>query len=543
MVGVQKPKIRWAISLFLVLYFYALPAQAQYGGGTGEPNDPYMIYTTKQMNAIRANPNDWDKNFKLMADIDLSGFSYQRALISPDTDRKFRFQGTAFTGIFDGNGHKISGLTIRGEDYLGLFGYLSSGAVVKDLGIVNVNITGSNGYVGGLVGSNAGTVNHCYSAGVVSGTEYSVGGLVGGNEGLVNNCYSAGTVRGKNYVGGLVGHNSGDMIRCYSTGAVSGDRPVGGLVGRNYGDMISCYSTGAVSGNRSVGGLVGDNDGLVTHCYSTGTVSGSGYVGGLVGSGRDVTASFWDIETSGQQTSDGGTGLTTARMQDIRTYLDAGWDWIGEIENGTSEIWQMPEGGGYPVLAIFNGYTPPKLRGSGTPENPYLISNSMELGAMTYYSPYAHYRLADSIDLAGIRWGTAVIPCFGGTFDGNNLTISHMTIEGERYLGLFGRLESCAVVKDLGVVDVNITGSGECIGGLMGYNWSSSLIRCYSTGRISGYRSVGGLVGSNYKGRILNSYTSSTVNGTGGDVGGLVGKKSSWWNNHQLQFVGQNFRK
>ena len=56
MVVVQKRKIRWAISLFLVmLYFSGLPAQAQYGGGTGEPNDPYLIYTAEQMNKIGAN--------------------------------------------------------------------------------------------------------------------------------------------------------------------------------------------------------------------------------------------------------------------------------------------------------------------------------------------------------------------------------------------------------------------------------------------------------------------------------------------------------
>ena len=50
-------------------------ARAQYGGGAGEPNDPYLIYTAEQMNAIGADPNDWDKHFKLMADIDLSQYT------------------------------------------------------------------------------------------------------------------------------------------------------------------------------------------------------------------------------------------------------------------------------------------------------------------------------------------------------------------------------------------------------------------------------------------------------------------------------------
>ena len=62
MAGVQKRKIQWAISLFLVkLYFYGMPAQAQYGG-TGMADDPFLIYTAEQMNEIGANPNDWDKH-------------------------------------------------------------------------------------------------------------------------------------------------------------------------------------------------------------------------------------------------------------------------------------------------------------------------------------------------------------------------------------------------------------------------------------------------------------------------------------------------
>lgn len=66
MVVVQKRKIRWAISLFLVmLYFSGLPAQAQYGGGTGTAEDPYLIYTAEQMNEIGLHKEDWDKHFKL----------------------------------------------------------------------------------------------------------------------------------------------------------------------------------------------------------------------------------------------------------------------------------------------------------------------------------------------------------------------------------------------------------------------------------------------------------------------------------------------
>ena len=500
---VKKRKIRWAISLFLVLYFYALTAQAQYGGGSGEPNDPYLIYTAEQMNAIGANEGDWYKHFKLMSDIDLAGFSYVNALIAPDTNRsRSGFQGTHFTGVFDGNGHTISHLTIAGESYLGLFGQSGSGAKIANMGLEAVNVNGTGDYVGGLVGRNAGSITTSYSTGTVSGRLESlyggVGGLVGSNEGSITTSHSSNTVSGDWNVGGLVGWNSSFLTHCYSMSEVSGSQRVGGLVGSSYGGHVNaCYSTGAVSGNEHIGGLVGR------------------------GHPVRVSNSFWDMETSGQATSAGGTGLTTGEMQDVQTYLDAGWDWFGEIENGISEIWQMPEGGGYPVLAVFSGYIPPQLQGMGTPDEPYMISDAMELAAMVYYSPDAHYQLAASIDLSGIRWGMAVIPWFGGTFDGNNLTISHMTIEGESYLGLFGRLGSWAVVKKLGVVDVNITGSNSYVGGLVGRKNSGSLLKCFSTGAVRGTSSVGGLVGDN-NGPITNCYSTGSVTGTN-NVGCLVG--------------------
>ena len=52
----------------------SFPASAQYGGGTGEPNAPYLIYTAEQMNTIGLHADDGDKHFKLMADIDLSTY-------------------------------------------------------------------------------------------------------------------------------------------------------------------------------------------------------------------------------------------------------------------------------------------------------------------------------------------------------------------------------------------------------------------------------------------------------------------------------------
>ena len=84
-----------------------------------------------------------------------------------------------------------------------------------------------------------------------------------------------------------------------------------------------------------------------------------GLVGGLFGCNagtwdwgvlKVLTSSFWDMQTSGQSWSDGGTGKTTAEMQTAKTFLDAGWDFVGETANGTEDLWWILEGKDYPRL-------------------------------------------------------------------------------------------------------------------------------------------------------------------------------------------------
>lgn len=288
------------------LFSYELDAvlTRKYAGGTGEPNDPYLIDTPEQMNALSGEPDDWDKHFKLIADIDLSDYSYNAALIAPVTisDVNYSLEGIPFAGVFDGGGHMIFHLTVVGESYVGMFGRVASKARIEDLAVIDVNIVGSGDYVGGLVGLN----------------EY----------GEVARCFSTGGVSGGVGVGGLVGFNDygGRIVRCYGMADVMGKKDVGGLAGLNYGDVTRCYSAGVVG----AGGVLG--------------------IGGLVGFGGTVTQSFWDIETSGQLASKGGTGKTTAEMQTAGTFLKAGWDFVDEIENGTEDIWWIDEGNDYPRL-------------------------------------------------------------------------------------------------------------------------------------------------------------------------------------------------
>jgi len=166
----------------------SLDLHNKYGGGSGTPENPYQIATAADLIALGETPEDYDKHFKLMADIDLSEYRYDRAVIAPDTnDVEGGSQGTPFTGVFDGYGYVISNLNIQGSGYLGLFGTLESEATILNLGLELVDVNGIDYNVGGLVGSNYGSITASYSTGAVS-RDWSVGGLVGNDyaEGFIH---------------------------------------------------------------------------------------------------------------------------------------------------------------------------------------------------------------------------------------------------------------------------------------------------------------------------------------------------------------------
>jgi hypothetical protein len=262
--------------------------------GSGTQEDPWLIKSLDDFNDFAADANYWDDYTRLETDVNLAGLTYTTAVIAPDTDNsnEYIFDGTAFTGVFDGNDHKVINLTIDGgtNDYLGLFGYIIDGEV-KNLGLEGGFVSGEYS-VGGLAGWNNGSVSNSYSTRDVNGV-YVVGGLVGCHDvGTINNCYSTGSVKGVEHVGGLVGHNVGlpppsssIISNCYAESNVSGFDTVGGLVGINlfFNTIKNCYAKGSVKGEYKVGGLVGENLDTITSCYSTSSVDGNFHIGGLLG--------------------------------------------------------------------------------------------------------------------------------------------------------------------------------------------------------------------------------------------------------------------
>jgi hypothetical protein len=319
-----------AICLIVVMLGLCTAAgAAEFAGGTGEPNDPYQIATAEQLIAIGSDPNLLDKHFVLVADIDLDpnlpgGRVFERAVLVPDAGAR----GTAiFIGRFNGRGHTVSGLRIVStRDGLGLFGAVGCAGVVQNLRLKDVNI-------------------------ITNAPVDDVGTLIGYNRGVVDRCEATGVLSGYGYMGGLVGLNMGTIRECSFTGSISGVEVIGGLIGDNGGVAVDCYSNGSVTGRHTVGGLVGSHHGMLVRGYATGPVTATqDSSGGLVGSNSRVVADsyFRDAASGGGPNNGCGLALSDAQMRQRASF--AGWDFAGDPNDGSRDVWCMPEGN-LPVLS------------------------------------------------------------------------------------------------------------------------------------------------------------------------------------------------
>ena len=323
------------------------------------------------------------------------------------------FRETSSVGLFGvvGIGGQVRNVGVR---KVNVHAYGRRGVVGGLVGINRGNIVasyvtgivlgqGDGTTVGGLVGANTGSIASSYATSTVKKLDDgNAGGLVGLHgagdsraRAIITASHATGLVvgsEGSNDVGGLVGDITviGDGTRAlitasYATGAVSGDSEsssFGGLVGRIAALGSDCrailtasYATGAVTGydvSNNVGGLVGQNisggpgsSGIVTASYSTGEVTGHGNVGGLVGqdstnlnSRNSINNSYWNTETSGQASSDGGGGKTTVELATPTGYagIYANWNLDLDDDNTDDDPWDFGTAVEYPVLRVdFDG--------------------------------------------------------------------------------------------------------------------------------------------------------------------------------------------
>lgn len=284
------------IALLLLLPTATYAADGDFAGGDGSANNPYRITDAKDLYAFAemVNQGDYDacavldnditlnQNFKAdqFAVDDIGTLTYAGGAV-PDTFQQWTPIGTdqknAYTGIFDGNSHTISGLYIHCEDveqsqiFAGLFGW--SAGTIRNVTIANSYLCGSNDkgsvYVGGICGYH---MLQRKNDSIIQNVEITDSYIIGSNS------------KGSANVGGICGENFGTILNSTNSATISGtgdDVVIGGICADNArGEIRNSSNSGAVSGTGNdvmLGGICGRNDsGMVYNSSNSGTVSGEG---------------------------------------------------------------------------------------------------------------------------------------------------------------------------------------------------------------------------------------------------------------------------
>ncbi len=284
--------------------------------GSGTKNDPFLIYDGFDMMIIYDYVKDQhlflNKYFKVapgVSEIDLTveGLDYL-----PIGTIEYHFNGIfdgnnatfiidfnenlPYQGIFNIIGEQavISNMTIRGS-LVGL-GYSGSLAAVNLGKVENItnyaSVTGMSmddggNDIGGIIGTNRGTILHSMNNGIVTSKSSYAGGIAGQNLGTIIGGYNRADVTGLGNVGGITGINYEEINGSYNIGNVQalGDI-VGGIAGSTYGVVKESYNFGEIIAKRSVaGGIVGlATDALIINTYNGGKVLAENiHAGGLIG--------------------------------------------------------------------------------------------------------------------------------------------------------------------------------------------------------------------------------------------------------------------
>jgi hypothetical protein len=260
---------------------------------------------------------DADDLCKLSKDCSFDKWSKGRTVVlKADIDLKNRefTPIPIFGGVFDGQGHSISGLSINVEgSNQGLFRYLQEGGVIKNLVVKGVVTPGGDkSNIGGIVGNNSGVLENCSFSGYVKGKD-NIGGLAGrnGTSGMIISSSARGVIYGESKVGGVAGFNAGTILRCYNNSSVNTTveehrldfqeltvddfapfksfvnvMDIGGIAGINTGVVRSSENRGNIGYPHvgyNVGGVMGRQSGYVTECLNHGSIYGRKEVGGIVG--------------------------------------------------------------------------------------------------------------------------------------------------------------------------------------------------------------------------------------------------------------------
>ena len=463
--------------------------------GSGTSADPYQIASLANLYWVTQNSSSWSDTLVQTADINADSTKYWNSGAGFYAIGRPTGIINDFSGYYDGEGHTITGLFISDSSGSGM-GLFSEtiGAVIKNLVLDSVNITGGQNTGGIVADAETSTIDDCYTTGVVYGSGDDVGGLVGEMfGGSIDNSHSTAAVSGSNNVGGLVGYNGGtgngssgqygsasSITNCYATGNVTGSgNCVGGLIGidKYYTGIGKCYSEGNVNGAQNVGGLVGENLGVnsgltstIDSSYSTGSVTGAQGVGGLTGQ-NEQAAVITNSHSSGNVKCTGNFSGGFAGDNDADSYITDCYCVC--IDSGASYA---------------GGFT-------GACTNGAVITGSFSAGSVVGGSDVGG--MAGELSDAG-----------GGSHIYNSYSAD------------------------------TVVASGSYVGGLVGYVYECTVNNCYSSGKVSGGSSpIGGLIG--YGGNITNSFWDTQTSGQSTSAGGYAESTSAM--NTETTFTGRGW--
>ncbi len=357
-----------AYAFRLIVAAYAFTALFPFMSFAAEGSE-IKISTAEELMELSKNCSldTWSKGKRVVLEADIS---------LEDTD--FRPIPT-FGGVFEGNGHTISGLLLsENVSYQGLFRYIQQGAAVQNLNVTGrVSADGEQAYLGGIAGSNEGKISECSFAGTVLG-KTQVGGIVGINRvtGSVYHCRASGKVEGERSTGGIAGENEGILTGCENKSAVNtlhedktqslenfGDMnqedlldtttDTGGIAGYSTGSLQSCTNTGSIGYPHvgyNVGGVAGRSAGYLDGCRNAGSVLGRKDTGGVIGQmepdvrmifGADTADKLeneinrlYDMIGSAEDKMESKTDAISDRLEKISKLADTAADDVSEIADG-----------------------------------------------------------------------------------------------------------------------------------------------------------------------------------------------------------------
>ncbi len=531
----------------LLLTLFAVVA-ADYSGGEGTAEEPYLIGSVADWQTLMDTPNHWNCHFRLIEDLNLQG-----VVLTPIG----RDDIQSFTGFFDGNHHTLHNVTMTTTDSdeyaCALFSWVDSGACIENLRLEGVTMSGFTG-VAGLAGQAYGRIENCYVQGNLTGNLW-VGGLVGyAYDATLLFCETDVTITGimggplglwtPDYLGGLAGELYESVANsCSSVATITSDydsSSVGGLIGYAYNSYTAgCDADGNVSGKEEIGGLIGCIlYGSVWDCQAATVVQGRSGTGGLIGSLKDSLL-VRNCHAAGAVTGAGSTGGLIGQTENSYVFESTAEGHVIGTSNTGGLIGQA-------VITTLSGCI-----ATGSVEGTYRLGG---LAGSTRYGIVEHCTATGTVtgiedDIGGLIGNVSSTPvtdcCAEGNVTGGYRVggligwadntmyakeISSCTATGDVtglhnegcIGGLIGRCEYYAVIS-CSAESVITAASCDHVGGLIGYG-GGDVTDCQACVSITGRHYAAGLIGWLYSGSIINCHAVATVQSAGSStINGLAG--------------------